>query len=54
MGIDLLPVLARIGIWGKNHLAVTKESAAQAAALEKGGPRLVEKMMADLRKRASA
>lgn len=49
MGIDLLPVLAQIGIWGKNHLAVTRESAATAAALEKGGPRLVEKMMAELR-----
>jgi DNA-binding HxlR family transcriptional regulator len=54
MGIDLLPVLAQIGIWGKNHLPVTKQSAAVAASLEKGGPELVEKWMSDLRKKSPA
>jgi DNA-binding HxlR family transcriptional regulator len=54
MGIDLVPVLAQIGIWGKKHLAVTRQSAAFAAELEKGGPKLVEKLQADLRKKATA
>jgi DNA-binding HxlR family transcriptional regulator len=49
MGIDLVPVLAQIGIWGKNHLAVTRQSAALAASLEKGGPRAIEKWMSELR-----
>ena len=49
-GIDLLPVVAQIGIWGKAYRPVTKESAATAAELEKGGPRLWRKMMAELRR----
>jgi DNA-binding HxlR family transcriptional regulator len=54
MGIDLVPVLAQIGIWGKNHLAVTRRSSAFAASLEKGGPRLVEKWMSDLGRKTPA
>jgi DNA-binding HxlR family transcriptional regulator len=54
MGIDLLPVLAQIGIWGKNHLPVTRQSAALAVSLEKGGSRLVEKRMSELRKEIPA
>lgn len=54
MGIDLVPVLVQIGIWGKNHLAVTRQSAALVASLEKGGPRAMEKLMSDLREKASA
>ena len=50
MGIDLLPVVAQIGIWGRKHQPVTRESAAPAAALEKGGPALWKKMQAQLRK----
>ena len=50
MGIDLLPVVAQIGIWGRKHQPVTRESAAPAAALEKGGPALWKKLQAQLRK----
>ncbi|AJF00482.1 winged helix-turn-helix transcriptional regulator [Pandoraea apista] len=50
MGIDLLPVLAQIGIWGRKYLDVTKESAAQAARLEKGGPALWKALQAELHK----
>ncbi|WP_133646984.1 winged helix-turn-helix transcriptional regulator [Paraburkholderia flava] len=50
MGIDLLPVLAQIGIWGRKHLPVTKESAAAAARLEKGGPALWKTLQAELHK----
>jgi len=50
MGIDLLPVLAQLGIWGRKYLPVTRESAADAAALEKGGPALWKEMRAQLRR----
>ena len=53
MGIDLLPVLASIGIWGRKHLPVTRESSAAAAWLEKGGPALWKQLQADLRKQHS-
>ena len=50
MGIDLLPVITQIGIWGRRHTPATKESGAPAAALEKGGPPLQKKMQAALRR----
>lgn len=50
MGIDLLPVVAQLGIWGRRYLPVTQESAAQAAQLEKGGAELLKTMKALLRK----
>ena len=49
-GIDLFPVIAQIGIWGRAHRPATKESAAAAAELERGGPRLWQKIMAELRR----
>ena len=54
MGIDLLPVVAQIGIWGRKHQPVTRESAAAAAAMERGGPVLWKQMQADLRKTHAA
>jgi len=50
MGVDLLPVLANIGIWGRKYLPVTRESGANAAALEKGGPALWKQMRSELRR----
>lgn len=50
MGVDLLPVLANIGIWGRKYLPVTKESGANAAALERGGPALCKEMRSALRR----
>jgi DNA-binding HxlR family transcriptional regulator len=54
MGIDLLPVVAQIGIWGRKHQPVTRESASAAAAMEKGGPVLWKQMQAELRKTHAA
>lgn len=51
MGIDLLPVVAQLGIWGRRHRPATKESGAAAARLEKGGPALLNTMKAELRAR---
>jgi DNA-binding HxlR family transcriptional regulator len=50
MGVDLLPVLANIGIWGRKYLPVTRESGANAAALERGGPALWKEMRSALRR----
>ena len=50
MGIDLLPAIAQLGIWGRKYLPVTKESEVAAAALEKGGPELLKTIKAQLRR----
>jgi len=50
MGIDLLPIVAQLGIWGRKYLPVTAESGARAEQLEKGGAALLRKIQADLRK----
>jgi DNA-binding HxlR family transcriptional regulator len=50
MGVDLLPVVAQLGIWGRKHLPVTRESGADAARLEKGGPELLKALKAELRR----
>jgi DNA-binding HxlR family transcriptional regulator len=49
MGVDLLPVLAQLGIWGRKYLPVTEATAAVAAALERGGPALWSEMCTQLR-----
>ena len=36
--IQLLPVLAQIGAWGRRHLPTTPELAIRAQLLEEGGP----------------
>ncbi|MGN6579766.1 MAG: hypothetical protein ACTHJ1_07235 [Bordetella sp.] len=45
-----MPAIAQLGIWGRKYLPVTKESAAAASALEKGGPELLKTMKAELRR----
>ena len=50
MGIDLLPIVAQLGIWGRRYLPVTPETGARAKQLEKGGAALWMKIQADLRK----
>ena len=54
MGIDLLPLVAQLGIWGRKYLPVTAETGAQAEQLEKGGAALLRKIQADLRKQHSS
>ncbi|MBB5518231.1 winged helix-turn-helix transcriptional regulator [Amphiplicatus metriothermophilus] len=48
-GIDLLPVLAQMGAWGRKYLPVTEELAIRAELLERGGPMLWARLMDELR-----
>ncbi len=48
MGIDLLPVIAALGIWGSMYLPVTKQSAAVSLSLEKGGAKGLKELRASL------
>ncbi|WP_309238438.1 winged helix-turn-helix transcriptional regulator [Actinoplanes aureus] len=47
--IQLVPVLAHLGAWGRRHLPVTPELAIRAEVLELGGPALWERFMDELR-----
>jgi DNA-binding HxlR family transcriptional regulator len=47
--IQLVPVLAHLGAWGRRHLRVTRELAVRAELLERGGPALWEEFMDELR-----
>ena len=47
--IQLVPVLAQIGAWGRKHLPVSKELAIRAELLERGGPRFWNRFMDELR-----
>jgi DNA-binding HxlR family transcriptional regulator len=47
--IQLVPVIAHLGAWGRRHLPVTRELAVRAELLERGGPRLWEEFMDELR-----
>jgi DNA-binding HxlR family transcriptional regulator len=49
-GIALLSIVAQIGIWGRSYGPVTEESGAHAARLERGGPKLLKRMMSELRR----
>lgn len=48
-GIQLVPVLAQLGAWGRRHLAVSPELSIRAQVLEEGGPALWEELMDELR-----
>ncbi|MGD0967054.1 MAG: helix-turn-helix domain-containing protein [Candidatus Aquilonibacter sp.] len=48
-GIELLPVLAQIGAWGRRHLPASDELSIRAKILERGGPRMWDAFMAELR-----
>ncbi|MGI5213782.1 winged helix-turn-helix transcriptional regulator [Plantactinospora sp. CA-290183] len=47
--IQLVPVLAHLGAWGRRHLPVTRELAIRAELLERGGPELWDEFMDELR-----
>jgi DNA-binding HxlR family transcriptional regulator len=49
MGIELVPVFAAIGAWGRKFLPVSEELGIRAEILEKGGPTLWKRFMAELR-----
>jgi DNA-binding HxlR family transcriptional regulator len=47
--IELVPLLAYMGAWGRRHTPVSKELSVRAQILEEGGPRLWSKFMDELR-----
>ena len=47
--IQLVPIMAHLGAWGRRHLPVTPELAIRAQLLEEGGPPMWEDFMAELR-----
>ena len=47
--IQLVPLFAHMGAWGRRHLPVTRELSVRAQLLEEGGPALWEDFMAELR-----
>ena len=49
--IQLLPILAHLGAWGRRHTPSTPELSIRAQLLEEGGPQLWEEVMAELRHR---
>jgi DNA-binding HxlR family transcriptional regulator len=47
--IQLVPMFAQIGAWGRRHLPVSEELAVRAEVLEVGGPELWQRFMDELR-----
>jgi DNA-binding HxlR family transcriptional regulator len=47
--IALVPVFVQLGVWGSTHLSASEELSASAWVLEKGGPRMWERFMSELR-----
>jgi len=50
-GIELLPVLAQMAVWGRKYLPVSEELGIRAQLLEEGGPELWSEFMDELRER---
>lgn len=50
-GIELLPVLAQMAVWGRKHLPVSDELSIRAQLLDEGGPQLWADFMKELRER---
>ena len=49
--IQLVPIIAHLGAWGRRHLPVSRDLAIRAELLEAGGPELWDRLMAELRER---
>ena len=49
MGIQLVPVFAAMGAWGRRFLAVSEELSIRAELLENGGPDMWDAFMQELR-----
>jgi DNA-binding HxlR family transcriptional regulator len=47
--IELVPVFAMLGAWGRRHLPVSRELSIRAQLLEQGGPDIWEAFMEELR-----
>jgi DNA-binding HxlR family transcriptional regulator len=48
-GIEMLPILAQMSVWGRKYLPVTEELSIRAQLLEEGGPKLWAEFMEELR-----
>ena len=48
-GIELLPVLAQMSVWGDKYLDVSEELSIRAKLLGEGGPKMWAEMMDELR-----
>ncbi|MBX9453999.1 MAG: helix-turn-helix transcriptional regulator [Mesorhizobium sp.] len=48
-GVELLPIFAHIGAWGRRYLPVSEELSIRAQLLEEGGPVMWERFMHELR-----
>jgi DNA-binding HxlR family transcriptional regulator len=48
-GVQLVPVMAALGSWGRRHLPASRELSVRAELLEQGGPELWDRFMAELR-----
>ena len=47
--IQLVPLFAHMGAWGRRHMPVTHELSVRAELLENGGPKLWDEFMDELR-----
>lgn len=47
--IQLVPLLAQMGAWGRRHTPVSKALSIRARLLEEGGPGMWDKLMTELR-----
>lgn len=47
--IQLVPLFAQMGAWGRRHLEVSEELSIRAQLLEEGGPQVWDQFMAELR-----
>jgi DNA-binding HxlR family transcriptional regulator len=47
--IQLVPVLAQLGAWGRRHLPASRELSVRAELLERGGPEFWDRFMDELR-----
>lgn len=47
--IELVPIMAHLGAWGRKWLPVSEELSIRARLLEEGGPQMWQKFMAELR-----
>ena len=49
--IQLVPILAQMGAWGRRHTPASQALSIRAQLLEEGGPEMWEELMAELRAR---
>lgn len=48
-GVQLVPVMAALGSWGRRHMPASHALSIRAELLEQGGPELWDRFMAELR-----